>query len=303
MSWMEATEPRAGQTACDALELVVVPKPRDIGGFKVSRVLPSARRRAVGPFVFFDQMGPARLPAGEGLDVRPHPHIGLSTITYLFEGEMLHRDSLGTVQPIRPGEVNWMTAGRGVVHSERSPEPARAREQSLAGIQAWVALPLREEECGPAFRHLGVEALPEIDGEGNRLRLVAGGAFGARSPLDTGQDLLYADCRMKAGASLQIEPDYPERGAYLVAGTVEIAGERFDAGQLLVFREGVSVRLDALAETRFMLLGGEPLDAPRFIWWNFVSSSRERIEQAKADWREGRFAAVPGDDEWIPLPD
>lgn len=303
MSWMEASDPSSGDSACQALDLVVTPRARDIGGFTVSRVLPSAKRRAVGPFVFFDQMGPARLPAGQGLDVRPHPHIGLSTVTYLFEGEMLHRDSLGTVQPIRPGDVNWMTAGHGVAHSERSPEHARAREQALAGIQAWVALPLGEEECEPGFLHIGAETLPELDGEGCRLRLVSGSAFGARSTLDARQDFLYADCHMNTGASLQLEPDYPERGLYLVAGALEIAGERFEAGQLLVFRAGVPARIDALSDARFMLLGGEPLEAPRYIWWNFVSSRRERIEQAKADWRDGKFAAVPGEEEWIPLPE
>lgn len=303
MSWMEAERPRAADSACVPVELAVVPKPRDIGGFSVARVLPSARRRAVGAFVFFDQMGPATMPAGQGLDVRPHPHIGLSTITYLFEGEMMHRDSLGTVQRIRPGEVNWMTAGRGIVHSERSPDESRRRDDALWGIQAWVALPRELEECEPSFQHLDSDALPNVQRDGVSVRVIAGGLLGLTSPLKTASEIMYADVRLEGEAAMTLGADYEERGLYLVTGSVEIAGESFDGGQLLVFREGIEVTIRARTESRFMLLGGAPLDGPRHLWWNFVSSNRDRIERAKAAWREGVFPPVPGDDERIPLPE
>jgi redox-sensitive bicupin YhaK (pirin superfamily) len=305
MSWQPCDEPAAtGAPMPDpALETVLVPRSRDLGGFRVRRVLPSAQRQVVGPFVFFDEMGPARFAPGAGLDVRPHPHIGLATVTYLFEGEILHRDSLGTVQPIRPGEVNWMTAGRGIVHSERTPPALRAGGAPLAGIQAWVALPRRDEETEPAFAHHGQAELPLVEGEGARVRLIAGAAFGARSPVRVHSAMFYADAELAPGARLALPPEHDERGVYVVSGAVEIAGQRFAAGRLLVFRAGPEVVLRADGSARCLVLGGEPMDGPRHVFWNFVSSSRDRIEQAKADWRAERFPAVPGDSERIPLPD
>jgi redox-sensitive bicupin YhaK (pirin superfamily) len=287
-----------------SLEVLVVPRSSDLGGgFRVLRALPSAQRRMVGPFVFLDQMGPADLPAGGGLDVRPHPHIGLATVTYLFDGEILHRDSLGTVQPIRPGELNWMTAGRGIVHSERTPPELRRDPLSLSGIQAWVALPDGQEEAEPDFAHHGAAELPVIEDTGLFLRLIAGSLFGATSPVATRSDLFYADVGLEARRRLALPADHEERAAYLVEGSVEIEGRSFQAGQLLVFRAGIEVVMEASTSTRLMLLGGEPMDGPRHVWWNFVSSSRERIEAAKEDWRAGRFPPVPGETEFIPLPE
>ncbi|MCK0511558.1 pirin family protein [Aromatoleum buckelii] len=287
-----------------SIETVVVPQASDLGGgFKVMRALPSVRRRMVGPFVFLDQMGPVELAGGSGLDVRPHPHIGLATVTYLFDGEILHRDSLGNVQPIRPGELNWMTAGRGIVHSERTPPELRPSGSRLAGLQAWVALPARDEDSEPAFAHHGAAELPVIDAPGLSVRLIAGEAFGTRSPVATHSPLFYADVTLAPPARLQVPIEHVERAAYIVAGSVVIDGVTHSAGQLLVLRRGAKVVITALSATRLMLLGGEPPDGPRHVWWNFVSSSRERIEQAKADWRAGRFAPVPGETEFIPLPD
>lgn len=298
--------PNASTSPQDPLsvETVVVPQVSDLGGgFKVMRALPSVRRRMVGPFVFLDQMGPVELAAGSGLDVQPHPHIGLATVTYLFDGEILHRDSLGNVQPIRPGELNWMTAGRGIVHSERTPPELRSSGSHLAGLQAWVALPERDEESEPAFAHHGAAELPVIDAPGLSVRLIAGEAFGARSPVATHSPLFYADVTLAPPARLQVPIEHVERAAYIVAGSVAIDGATYSAGQLLVLRRGAEVLITASSATRLMLLGGEPPDGPRHVWWNFVSSSRERIEQAKADWRAGRFAPVPGETEFIPLPD
>jgi redox-sensitive bicupin YhaK (pirin superfamily) len=290
-------------TADMAPETVIVPRSRDIGGFEVRRALPSMQRRLVGPFVFFDHMGPAVFAAGTGLDVRPHPHIGLATITYLFDGEILHRDSLGSVQPIRPGDVNWMTAGRGIAHSERTGPELRASGTTLAGIQSWVALPKRDEEADPSFVHHPRASLPVIEGEGVTLRLIAGAGFGLRAPVAVFSAMFYADAAMKAGARLTLPAEYEERAIYVAKGEIEIAGQRFPEGQLLVFRPGDAIDLRATADARVMLLGGEPMDGPRHIWWNFVSSSKDRIEQAKQDWKAGRFGPVPGDTEFIPLPD
>jgi redox-sensitive bicupin YhaK (pirin superfamily) len=285
-------------------EAIVVPRTRDLGdGFEVRRVLPSAQRRTVGPFVFFDQMGPTVLRPGTGLDVRPHPHIGLATVTYLFEGEILHRDSLGTVQPIRPGEVNWMTAGRGIVHSERTPPEVRKNGTRLFGIQTWVGLPRDREEVDPSFAHHAEGELPMLDGEGKRVRLIAGALYGSRSPLAVFSDMFYADAALDGGARLELPADHEERAIYIAEGSVDIAGEIFEAGRLLVFRLGAPVTLTAVGSARLLLLGGAPMDGPRHLWWNFVSSSKERIEQAKADWKQGRFATVPGETEFIPLPE
>jgi redox-sensitive bicupin YhaK (pirin superfamily) len=305
MSWLECPQAVAEPVSApaDPVELVLVPKSRDLGGFQVGRVLPSGRRRMVGPFVFLDQMGPSLLGPGKGLDVRPHPHIGLATLTYLFEGEILHRDSLGVVQPIRPGEVNWMTAGRGVVHSERTPPERRPHDGPLFGMQAWIALPQEAEETEPAFAHISADSLPVLEERGLRLRLVAGELFGQRSPLATFSETVYADVELAAGAVLPLDPSHEERAVYLVEGTVNVAGRSHEAGRLLVLRSGDAVSARAETAARLVLLGGAAMDGPRFIWWNFVSSRKERIEQAKADWRHGRFETVPGEDEFIPLPD
>ncbi len=288
----------------DDLADVIVPRTSDLGdGFEVRRALPSSKRRLVGPFIFFDQMGPARFEVGRGLDVRPHPHIGLATVTYLFEGELLHRDSLGTVQVIRPGEVNWMTAGHGIVHSERTPPARREAGSPLFGIQAWVALPADAEEAAPAFAHHGAASLPVVEREGVRARLIAGTLLGLRSPVRTASALFYADVEMSPGARLTLPPEHEERAVYVVVGTVEVGGAAHAAGQLLVLRPGAPVDLAAPSGARLMALGGAVMDGPRHIWWNFVSSSRDRLQEAAARWKENRFPPVPGEADRIPLPD
>ncbi|WP_426959333.1 pirin family protein [Muricoccus radiodurans] len=304
MTWYGAEDPIPGDPrSCDAIETVIVPRARDIGGFEVRRALPSAKRQMVGPFIFFDQMGPAMLMPGKGIDVRPHPHIGLSTVTYLFEGEINHKDSLGSDLPIRPGALNWMTAGRGIAHSERSGEAVRATGGTVSGIQSWVALPAAEEERDPGFVHFSAESLPVLDGEGKRVRVIAGSFLGAASPVSALSPIFYADAQLEAGAALPLDAEHEERAVYTVQGAVEIAGQRFEAGQLLVFRPGDRITIRAAdGPARFMVLGGAPMEGPRHIWWNFVSSRADRIEQAKADWRAGRFDRVPNDDEFIPLP-
>ncbi len=285
------------------LETLIVPRTHDIGGFEVRRALPSARRRMVGPFIFWDQMGPAELKPGHGLDVRPHPHIGLATVTYLFDGEILHRDSVGSVQAIRPGAVNWMTAGRGIAHSERSGDETRRTGQRVFGIQSWMALPKAHEETEPGFIHHPAEALPVVQGEGKRVRIIAGQAYGARSPLKTFTETLYVDAQLDPGARLPVPAEHAERAIHVAEGTVTVGGDRFEAGQLLVLRPGDAITVEAESAARVLLLGGEPMDGPRHIWWNFVSSSKDRIEAAKADWKAGRFTAVPGETEFIPLPE
>jgi redox-sensitive bicupin YhaK (pirin superfamily) len=286
-----------------AIEQVIVPRARDIGGFDVRRALPAARRQMVGPFIFLDQMGPAELPIGAGMDVRPHPHIGLATVTYLFDGEIMHRDSLGVVQPISPGAVNLMTAGRGIVHSERTAPELRARCTKISGLQTWLALPAGQEECAPAFTHHSAEELPIVEGEGKRLRVILGELEGARSPVVTASETLFAEALLEAGASLLLAPRHDERGLYLVSGEIELDGTRFEAGRLLVLKPGTHLRITALSPARVMIIGGEPMEGPRHIWWNFVSSRKDRIEAAKADWQSGGFERVPGEHEWIPLPD
>jgi redox-sensitive bicupin YhaK (pirin superfamily) len=285
------------------IDVVIVPPTHDLGdGFHVRRALPSRQRRMVGPFVFFDQMGPTVLRAGSGLDVRPHPHIGLATVTYLFDGEIIHRDSLGNTQAIRPGEVNWMIAGRGIVHSERTAADKRAAGSSVSGIQTWIALPKAEEERAPSFRHHAAGELPLIEGEGKSLRLIAGSLCGARSPVATLSDMFYADVTLAADARLPVATEHEERALYILRGRVDVDGSAFDANQLVVLRPQLAVTVRALAPSQLLLLGGAPMDGARHVWWNFVSSSSERIEQAKADWREGRLGSVPGDAEFIPLP-
>jgi len=281
---------------------VIGARTRDLGDIAVGRVLPAAEQRLVGPFIFFDHMGPVAFPAGRGVDVRPHPHIGLATVTYLFEGELVHRDSLGSAQTIRPGAVNWMTAGRGIVHSERT--PAEQRGGKLHGLQLWCAIPAADEEIEPGFVHYPAESLPARVQGGATIRVLAGEAYGLRSPVATRSRLFYVDVDAPAATTLDAPDDHPERAVYVVAGAVTCAGERFERGRMLVLAAGRPVRLDAEAGTRLVLLGGEPLDGPRHIYWNFVSSSKDRIEQAKRDWREDRFPKVPGDElERIPLPD
>ena len=286
------------------IERVIDQRRKDLGGFEVGRVLPFHARRMVGPFVFFDHIGPATIPAGapRAMDVRPHPHIGLSTVTYLFDGEITHRDSLGVEQDIRPGEVNWMTAGRGITHSERF-EYLRQQGGGLHGIQAWVALPTEDEETDPAFRHHGPADLPTYEGDGLWARLVAGEAFGARAAVKTHSPLFYVHWELQPGAQAQMPAEYPERAAYVAAGRVQVEGRTYEAGQMLVFTPGRPVTFTAASAATVMLLGGEPL-GERFIEWNFVSSSKDRIEQAKADWRAGRMKLPDLDDqEFIPLPE
>ena len=286
------------------IEAVLIPRAHDLGGFEVRRALPSKERQMVGPFVFFDQMGPGEFLTGRGLDVRPHPHIGLATVTYLFDGAIQHRDSLGTDQGIAPGDVNWMTAGRGIAHSERTDAADRGHSSRLFGIQSWVALPRDAEESEPDFAHHAAASLPVLEDAGARLRLVAGEGWGLRAPVATRSSLFYADAQLAPGASVPLPDAHEERAAYVLEGEVGVAGDRFGPGRMLVFRAGDRLALRAgPAGARMLLLGGAVMDGPRHLFWNFVSSRPERIEQAKADWRAGRFGTVPGDDkEFIPLP-
>ncbi len=285
------------------LELVIDQRRRDLGGFEVGRVLPHQQRRMVGPFIFFDHIGPADFPAGipKSVDVRPHPHIGLSTVTYLFDGEIMHRDSVGSAEAIHPGEVNWMTAGRGITHSERF-EKARAQGDSLHGVQSWVALPREAEEVDPEFIHYGREVLPTVEEPGVFMRMLAGEAFGVRSGVRTHSPLFYLHWQLAQGATVQMPNGYAERAAYVAAGSVTVGSQRFGVGQMLVFTPDTPVAISADVGSIVMGLGGEPV-GPRFIDWNFVSSSQERIEQAKADWRAGRMKLPDLDNsEFIPLP-
>lgn len=305
MSFFPGNDPKIGDAyACDQIELMVVPNARDIDGFEVRRALPTARRRMVGPFIFFDQMGPALLRAGQALDVRPHPHIGLSTVTYLFDGKIRHRDSLGTEMVIEPGDVNLMTAGLGIVHSERTPEELRGAPMSVSGLQTWLALPEDKEETAPRFAHtLGAE-LPVFDAEGVSGRLIIGDFSGLRSPVEPTSETLYADIRLAPGARVKIPADAEERAIYTLEGEVSISGDIFPAQRLLVFKPGDEIVVLSQSGAHFMLFGGASLASKRYIWWNFVSSSRERIEQAKEEWKTGRFDIVPGDEEeFVPLPE
>ncbi|MCB1477739.1 MAG: pirin family protein [Rhodobiaceae bacterium] len=304
MSWQPCPDPAPGDApAADLIETVIVPRARDLGGFSVRRALPSGKRQMVGPFIFFDQMGPAEFVLGEGIDVRPHPHIGLATLTYLFDGSIVHRDSLGTELTIDPGAVNLMTAGKGIVHSERTGQEARSNGAKLFGLQTWVALPKHAEEVDPAFQHVGKDDLPFIEEGGKSVRIIAGEMYGQRAPVPLAHETIYADVALAAGASLPVPATHEERAIYTVSGEIEIAGDSFGEAQLLVFRPGDEITVRAKSDARFVIVGGDPMDGPRYIWWNFVSSSKERIEQAKEDWRQARFDIVPGDSEFIPLPE
>jgi redox-sensitive bicupin YhaK (pirin superfamily) len=279
------------------------------GGFTVTRVLPQAARRSIGPFVFFDYFGPVEFPPGKGIDVRPHPHIGLATITYLFDGAQMHRDTLGSVQEIRPGDVNWMTAGRGIAHSERTGPETRANGHRMHGIQAWIGLPQADEEAAPHFQHVAAADLPERGEMGVILRMIAGSAFGLTSPVKTFSPIFYADARFMPGGSLTITPEHQERAFLVIEGEIESGGdlhgvETIKPGTMMLLYPDEEVTLFSHGPARIMLLGGAPLDGTRHIWWNFVSSSKERIERAKQEWRDMAFGTIPGDDkEFIPLPE
>ncbi len=311
MSWNPALDPDIPLgDAIDAIETVIVPRARDLGGFEVRRALPSAQRQMVGPFIFFDQMGPAEFLTGQGIDVRPHPHIGLATVTYLMKGRIHHRDSLGTDQWIEPGAVNWMVAGQGITHSERTDGDVRAKPHSLFGLQTWVALPKDREDDLAAFVHAAGDVLPLLEGEGKEVRLILGDAWGARAPVETPSEIFYADAVLQAGAALPLPDNHEDRGVYILGGDVTVGGQTFEAGRMLVFRPGDRISVKAGDQgARLMLLGGATMDGPRHIWWNFVASSRERIDAAKeawraGDWAHGRFRLPPGDDaEFMPAPE
>jgi len=305
MSWMPSNDPILGDPkTCDALELVIVPRTRDLGdGFRVRRALPHGKRQMVGPFIFFDHFGPVQFIAGHGMDVRPHPHIGLATVTYLFDGKIMHRDSEGNVQEIQPGAMNLMTAGRGIAHSERTPDVQRADGQTMLGLQSWIALPVGKEEIAPSFQHFSASSLPVVTDNGFRARIIAGTSFGATAPVEMISEWFYVEVALDAGSTAPLDADHEERAIYIVDGEVEIANERYEGPKLLVFRPGDRITVKALRNTRMMFLGGTALEGPRYLWWNFVSSSRERIEDAKQDWKTGRFARVPNETEFIPLPE
>ncbi len=311
MSWNPALDPHCPtDDAVDAIETVIIPRARDLGGFEVRRALPAPRRQMVGPFIFFDQMGPAEFVTGQGIDVRPHPHIGLATVTYLHRGAIHHRDSLGTDQWIESGAMNLMIAGHGITHSERMDGEARQKPQSLFGIQTWIALPKGAEDREAAFIHAPKADLPLMDGEGKQVRLIMGDAYGSRAPVETPSEMFYLDAILDPGAALPMPDNHEDRGAYVLEGSVTIAGEDYDTGRMMVFRPGDRVSMKAGPQgARVMLLGGATLEGERYIWWNFVASSKERIEEAKeawraGDWQNGRFQLPPNDDaEFIPLPD
>ncbi len=310
MSWNPALDPDCPTgDDVDAIETVIVPRARDLGDFEVRRALPAPKRQMVGPFIFFDQMGPAEFITGQGVDIRPHPHIGLSTVTYLYEGKFHHRDSLGTDQWIEPGAVNLMTAGHGITHSERIDGEMLREPYRLSGIQTWIALPKDAEDDAPEFVHAAKADLPLLEGDGKKLRLILGTAFGEAAPVSTPSEMFYADALLKPGAKLPMPDDHEDRGAYVVDGAVSVAGQTFEKGQMMVFRPGDRISMTAGDQgARVMILGGETLEGPRHIWWNFVASSKERIEEAKeawrdGDWQHGRFQLPPTDaDEFIPLP-
>lgn len=281
---------------------VINPHVKDLGGFTVKRLLPSHPHKMIGPFIFFDHMGPASFIPGEGIDVRPHPHIGLATVTYLFEGAIMHRDSLGTVQPIHPGDVNWMTAGRGIAHSERSPEDLRKSGSVLHGIQTWVALPKEHENVEPSFTHHPAASLPVVELPGVTMRVIAGSAFGKTSSAAVFSDMFYVAADMEPRANLVLPPEHEERAIYLVDGEVMVDGAPLDERHMAVLPFGRDITIEATTKARIMLLGGKAMDGDRFIWWNFVASSKDAIEHAKQRWRAQDFGAIPDETEWIPLP-
>jgi redox-sensitive bicupin YhaK (pirin superfamily) len=305
MATLPLPDPDLGDRhAADAIETVIVPRLRDIGAFEVRRALPAAQKQMVGPFIFLDQFGPVEMISSETFDVRPHPHIGLATVTFLYEGEIVHRDSVGSRQAIRPGDVNWMTAGRGIAHSERTPREKHGEKVRSHGFQMWVALPKAHEEAAPSFAHSEAGGLPLIAGDGAEVRLAVGTLYGERAPVATFSETFFADFSLAAGARVPIDAEHEERAIYLAEGTIAIAGDRFEPGRLIVLRPGDPHVVTAVTAARFVLLGGATMDGPRHIWWNFVSSSKARIEAAKADWREGRFDKVFGDEvDFIPLPE
>jgi len=291
-------------TRDELFETVLEPVTHDLGGFKVHRTLPARARTMVGPFLFFDQMGPAHLPPGAGIDVRPHPHINLATVTYLFDGAIGHRDSLGTDVVIEPGAVNLMTAGTGIVHSERSPAEVRPAGPPLSGIQTWLALPDGREEIDPAFEHVAAGALPVVEAGGTRARVIMGELWGARAPTTTYAGTIYADLALAPGASVPIDAAADERAVYLVEGEAELEGVPLERTRLYVLRPGVAATLRSATGARAMLAGGDAFATRRHVWWNFVSSSRERIAEARRAWAAGEFPRVPGDEvEWIPIPE
>jgi len=297
-------EPRGSEPSdSGAIELRIESRAKDLGDFQVRRVLPASERQRVGPFIFFDHMGPARFREGRGIDVRPHPHIGLATVTYLFDGVIRHRDSLGSDQEITPGAVNWMIAGRGIVHSERTPGRLRRDGSSLHGLQVWLALPRQAEETRPSFVHHPAASIPQLTPPGAKLALIAGEAYGERSPVGSASPTFYLVGELETGAGLELPSGHRERAVYVVDGELELDGVTLGPGRMAVLRAGSLPRLTARLASRVALIGGEPLEGERHLWWNFVSSSRERIQQAKADWKDGRFAEVPGDHEFIPLPE
>jgi len=299
MSFHDAAKPACSATT-GTIELAITPQEKDLGEFSVRRVLPSRDRRMVGPFIFFDHMGPAEFPPGKGIAVRPHPHIGLATITYLFEGEIIHRDSLGFVQPIQTGAVNLMTAGRGIVHSERAGDDLNTTSR-LHGIQSWMALPTDQEEMEPAFVHYAAADLPQIDNDGTSVRLIMGEAFGHVSPVQSFSPIVYCDCRLRAGSVLALPDTYEELAAYVVSGRVRIDRQSYSPGVMAVACAKKAVVLEAEEDSHVMVIGGDNIGS-RHIWWNFVSSSKARIEKAKSDWVDGKFDEVPGESEFIPLP-
>jgi len=305
MSWHPSNDPILGDPAsCDALELDIVPRTRDLGdGFEVRRALPHGKRQMVGPFIFFDHFGPVQFVSGKGMDVRPHPHIGLATVTYLFDGSIMHRDSEGNIQEIQPGAMNLMTAGRGIAHSERTPDVQRQRGQKMLGLQSWIALPKEAEEIAPSFQHYGADSLPTVNDSGFSARVIAGRSFGATSPVESVSPWFYTEVALQQGATVPLDPDHEERAIYVIEGDIEIAQERYQGPRLLIFRPGDRITVKANSAARMMFLGGDALEGPRHIWWNFVSSSKERIEQAKQEWKTGRFAPVPNEHEFIPLPE
>ncbi len=311
MSWNPALDPHTPTgDDVDSIETVIVPRARDLGGFEVRRALPSPKRQMVGPFIFFDQFGPVEFLSGQGIDVRPHPHIGLATVTYLHKGKIHHRDSLGTDQWIEAGAVNLMVAGEGITHSERIDGQARQEPMSMFGIQSWLALPKDKEDDPATFLNAAPEALSELEGEGKVVRLILGEAYGQRAPVETPSEMFYLDAVLQPGAAIPLPDNHEDRGVYVLEGEIEVAGQSFASGRMMVFRPGDRVSLKAgRTGARLMILGGATMDGPRYLWWNFVASSQERIEAAKeawraGDWEHGRFQ-LPVDDnaEFIPLPD